>query len=183
MERGGWVDNRDRWRWSLVEDGEFTVKKLSRLIEEKNTTFGCWWTRNALEQVSTEESKHLCVKGVERSTSVLMFGVRLQVVTVQSAYGFFSSARFQGFSLASLMFRLHMGAFGMQVFKQACCLYFLQQNWVYASKISRLQVQWGKGSLSLLGPKKHLVSQGVPYNLELHRDFQDPMFLLEEDIV
>nr|GEU93838.1 reverse transcriptase domain, reverse transcriptase zinc-binding domain protein [Tanacetum cinerariifolium] len=26
---------RDRWRWSLVEDGEFTVKELSKLIEEK----------------------------------------------------------------------------------------------------------------------------------------------------
>ncbi|GKD86396.1 reverse transcriptase domain, reverse transcriptase zinc-binding domain protein, partial [Tanacetum coccineum] len=25
---------RDRWRWSLVEDGEFTVKELSKLIEE-----------------------------------------------------------------------------------------------------------------------------------------------------
>nr|GEV03052.1 hypothetical protein [Tanacetum cinerariifolium] len=35
MERGEWVDNRDRWRWSLVEHGEFTVKNLSKLIEEK----------------------------------------------------------------------------------------------------------------------------------------------------
>ncbi|GJX28635.1 reverse transcriptase domain, reverse transcriptase zinc-binding domain protein [Tanacetum coccineum] len=26
---------RDQWRWSLDEDGEFTVKELSRLIEEK----------------------------------------------------------------------------------------------------------------------------------------------------
>ncbi|GJW84636.1 hypothetical protein Tco_0157781, partial [Tanacetum coccineum] len=26
---------RDRWRWSLNEDGEFTVKELSRLVEEK----------------------------------------------------------------------------------------------------------------------------------------------------
>ncbi|GJW29491.1 RNA-directed DNA polymerase, eukaryota, reverse transcriptase zinc-binding domain protein [Tanacetum coccineum] len=26
---------RDRWSWSLGEDGEFTVKELSRLIEEK----------------------------------------------------------------------------------------------------------------------------------------------------
>ncbi|GJU96848.1 reverse transcriptase domain, reverse transcriptase zinc-binding domain protein [Tanacetum coccineum] len=26
---------RDRWRWSLDEDGKFTVKELSRLIEEK----------------------------------------------------------------------------------------------------------------------------------------------------
>ncbi|GJW97338.1 kinase RLK-Pelle-CrRLK1L-1 family protein [Tanacetum coccineum] len=25
----------DRWRWTLVEDGEFTVKEISRLIEEK----------------------------------------------------------------------------------------------------------------------------------------------------
>nr|GEU29043.1 transposon TX1 putative 149 kDa protein [Tanacetum cinerariifolium] len=35
MERGAWVDNRDQWRWSLVEDGEFMVKELSKLIEEK----------------------------------------------------------------------------------------------------------------------------------------------------
>ncbi|GJX98461.1 RNA-directed DNA polymerase, eukaryota, reverse transcriptase zinc-binding domain protein [Tanacetum coccineum] len=35
VERGEWVDNRDRWKWSLSEDGEFTVKELSRLIEEK----------------------------------------------------------------------------------------------------------------------------------------------------
>ncbi|GJZ55103.1 RNA-directed DNA polymerase, eukaryota, reverse transcriptase zinc-binding domain protein [Tanacetum coccineum] len=27
--------NRDRWKWSLSEDGVFTVKELSRLIEEK----------------------------------------------------------------------------------------------------------------------------------------------------
>ncbi|GKC56093.1 RNA-directed DNA polymerase, eukaryota, reverse transcriptase zinc-binding domain protein [Tanacetum coccineum] len=26
---------KDRWKWSLSEDGEFTVKELSRLIEEK----------------------------------------------------------------------------------------------------------------------------------------------------
>ncbi|GJV67326.1 reverse transcriptase domain, reverse transcriptase zinc-binding domain protein [Tanacetum coccineum] len=26
---------RDRWRWSLDEDGEFTVKEISRMIEEK----------------------------------------------------------------------------------------------------------------------------------------------------
>ncbi|GJX90186.1 RNA-directed DNA polymerase, eukaryota, reverse transcriptase zinc-binding domain protein [Tanacetum coccineum] len=26
---------RDRWRWALCEDGEFKVKDLSRLIEEK----------------------------------------------------------------------------------------------------------------------------------------------------
>lgn len=26
---------RDRWRWSLGEDGEFKVKELSRRIEEK----------------------------------------------------------------------------------------------------------------------------------------------------
>ncbi|GKD70773.1 hypothetical protein Tco_1324863 [Tanacetum coccineum] len=26
---------RDRWRWTLVEDGEFTVKEITRLIEEK----------------------------------------------------------------------------------------------------------------------------------------------------
>ncbi|GJU14354.1 hypothetical protein Tco_1142320 [Tanacetum coccineum] len=34
-----WVD-WDRWRWTLGEDGEFTVKELSRLIYEKNPTFG-----------------------------------------------------------------------------------------------------------------------------------------------
>ncbi|GJU72088.1 RNA-directed DNA polymerase, eukaryota, reverse transcriptase zinc-binding domain protein [Tanacetum coccineum] len=34
VERGEWVDNRDRWKLSLSEDGEFTVKELSRLIEE-----------------------------------------------------------------------------------------------------------------------------------------------------
>ncbi|GJU01801.1 hypothetical protein Tco_1112139 [Tanacetum coccineum] len=28
-------ENRDRWRWTLCEDGEFKVKDLSRLIEEK----------------------------------------------------------------------------------------------------------------------------------------------------
>nr|GEW28279.1 hypothetical protein [Tanacetum cinerariifolium] len=26
---------KDRWKWSLSEDGEFTFKELSRLIEEK----------------------------------------------------------------------------------------------------------------------------------------------------
>nr|GEY34154.1 reverse transcriptase domain, reverse transcriptase zinc-binding domain protein [Tanacetum cinerariifolium] len=31
MERGG----GDRWKWAIGEDGEFTVKELSRLIEEK----------------------------------------------------------------------------------------------------------------------------------------------------
>ncbi|GKF38517.1 RNA-directed DNA polymerase, eukaryota, reverse transcriptase zinc-binding domain protein [Tanacetum coccineum] len=38
-----WVDNqrlcdrfpRDKWRWMLGEDGEFTVKELIRLVEEK----------------------------------------------------------------------------------------------------------------------------------------------------
>ncbi|GKF11065.1 RNA-directed DNA polymerase, eukaryota, reverse transcriptase zinc-binding domain protein, partial [Tanacetum coccineum] len=43
MDRGTWVDNRwvGEWDWartirgrSLVEDGEFTVKELSKLIEE-----------------------------------------------------------------------------------------------------------------------------------------------------
>ncbi|GJW87792.1 RNA-directed DNA polymerase, eukaryota, reverse transcriptase zinc-binding domain protein [Tanacetum coccineum] len=28
------INCRDRWRWSLTEDGEFTVKELSRLTEE-----------------------------------------------------------------------------------------------------------------------------------------------------
>ncbi|GKB38833.1 RNA-directed DNA polymerase, eukaryota, reverse transcriptase zinc-binding domain protein, partial [Tanacetum coccineum] len=35
VERGEWVDNRDQWKWSLSEDGKFTVRELSRLIEEK----------------------------------------------------------------------------------------------------------------------------------------------------
>nr|GEX11086.1 reverse transcriptase domain, reverse transcriptase zinc-binding domain protein [Tanacetum cinerariifolium] len=28
-------DGRDRWRWTLFEDGKFKVKDLARMIEEK----------------------------------------------------------------------------------------------------------------------------------------------------
>ncbi|GKD26040.1 RNA-directed DNA polymerase, eukaryota, reverse transcriptase zinc-binding domain protein, partial [Tanacetum coccineum] len=35
-DKGSWVnDVWDKWRWVLSEDGEFTVKELARLVEEK----------------------------------------------------------------------------------------------------------------------------------------------------
>ncbi|GKF86784.1 hypothetical protein Tco_0254611, partial [Tanacetum coccineum] len=40
VEKGKWVevimfDIRDRWRWELHESGEFTVKELTKMVEEK----------------------------------------------------------------------------------------------------------------------------------------------------
>ncbi|GKC68461.1 hypothetical protein Tco_1101059, partial [Tanacetum coccineum] len=80
----------------------------------------------------------------DKLDSVLMFGSRLQVVTIQSAYGFFSSARFQGILSARSKFLCAVsvdvwsaqGVFGNKVkgvstrvsCVHACCLYFLQQN-------------------------------------------------------
>ncbi|GJU95017.1 FAR1-related sequence 5-like protein [Tanacetum coccineum] len=34
-ELGDGRDIRDNWRWALIEDGEFTVNELTRLVEEK----------------------------------------------------------------------------------------------------------------------------------------------------
>ncbi|GKA40871.1 transposon TX1 [Tanacetum coccineum] len=36
VEKGKWVDNVwDRWRWAFQENGDFTVKELTKLVEEK----------------------------------------------------------------------------------------------------------------------------------------------------